>query len=165
MSRKIFKYLIYLFSLPSIGFVFMYLLRPLTEGAHDGGFFGMVFGLTVGQLIFSYWLTNLRWYFSIPFGLLLALATIFASYWTIGSIRDIYNPIKDGAFFRDPDVQLEDRLAWIFFIVLGLTSIILITGLNKLIKAENQKATLTNPIKIAKTDEVVPSFDQSPGDR
>src|SRR6187551_1281854 len=109
MNRKILKYLIYLFALPAIGFVCMYILKPLTEGAHDGGFLGMIFGLTVGQLIFSSWLTNLRWYFSIPFGLLLALVTIFISYWTIGIIRDIYNPIREGRFFRDPDEQLEAR--------------------------------------------------------
>jgi hypothetical protein len=47
MNSKFFKYLIYLAALPTIGFVFMYVLRPITEGAHDGGFLGMVFGLTV----------------------------------------------------------------------------------------------------------------------
>ena len=130
MNGKIFKYLIYVFGLPAIGFTCMYLLRPLTEGAHDGGFLGMIFGLTVGQLIFSSWLTNLRWYFSIPFGLLLAVIAIFVSYWTIGTIRDIYNPIKDERLFRDP--ELEDRLAWIFFTLLGLISVTIIAVLNKL---------------------------------
>jgi hypothetical protein len=139
MSRKIYKYLIYVLGLPATGFACMFMLRPLTEGAHDGGFLGMMFGLTVGQLIFSSWLTNLKWYFSIPFGLLLALVTIFISYRTIGTIRDIYNPIKEGGFFRDPDEQLENRLAWIFFIILGLISIILIEGLNKLIGNKIEK--------------------------
>jgi hypothetical protein len=139
MKRKIFKYFIYVFGLPAIGFTCMYLLRPLTEGAHDGGFLGMIFGLAVGQLIFSSWLTNLRWYFSIPFGLLLAVITIFISYWTIGTIRDIYNPIKDGGFFRDPDPELEDRLAWIFFILLGLISVTIVAGLNKLTGDEIKK--------------------------
>ncbi|HEY5823170.1 MAG TPA: hypothetical protein VIT44_02320 [Cyclobacteriaceae bacterium] len=139
MKGEVYKYLIYLFALPTIGFAWMFILRPLTEGAHDGGFLGMMFGLTVAQLIFSSWLTNLKWYFSIPFGLLLALVTIFISYWTIGTIRDIYNPIKDGRFFRDPDEQLENRLAWIFFIILGPISVILIEGLNKLTSRKIEK--------------------------
>ena len=139
MNGKIFKYLIYVLGLPAIGFMSMYLFRPLTAGAHDGGFLGMIFGLTVGQLIFSSWLTNLRWYYSTPFGLLLAVITIYISYWTIGTIRDIYNPIKDGGFFRDPDPELEDRLAWIFFSLLGLISVTIIAGLNKLTGDKNKK--------------------------
>jgi len=139
MNGKIFKYLIYALGLPAIGFMSMYLLRPLTAGAHDGGFLGMIFGLTVGQLIFSSWLTNLRWYYSIPFGMLLAVITIYISYWTIGTIRDVYNPIKDGGFFRDPDPGLEDRLAWIFFSLLGLISVTIIAGLNKLTGDKNKK--------------------------
>jgi hypothetical protein len=139
MNGKILKYLIYVLALPAIGFACMFMLRRVTAGAHDGGFLGMMFGLTVGQIIFSSWLTNLRWYFRILFGLLLAVVTISISFWIIGTIRDIYNPIKAGGFFRDPDEQLEDRLTWIFFIALGLISVILIVGVNKLTAEKSEK--------------------------
>jgi hypothetical protein len=143
MNGKLLKYLIYVLGLPAMGFMCMYILRPLTHGAHDGGFLGMVFGLIVGQVIFSIWLTNLRLYFSIPLGLLIAAVTIPISYWTIMTIREIYNPIRDGGYFREPDPQLENILAWIFFVVLGLTSVILVAGLNLLTgdKIERTKTT------------------------
>lgn len=139
MNQKIFKYIVYLPGLPAFGFVSMYMLRPITEGAHDGGFLGMVFGLTVAQVIFSSWLTNLKWYLSIPFGLFLAAVTIYLSFWVIGIMRDIYNPIGPGGFFRDPDEQLENKLAWVFFVVLGLSSVALIAGLNKLTNYTTEK--------------------------
>src|SRR6185436_2118235 len=132
MSSQIFKYIVYLVTLPLIGFASMYIFKPLTAGAHDGGFLGMVLGLTIGQIVSTLWLTNLKWYFSIPFGLLLAGLTIFISYWTIGTIRDIYNPIKDGSFFRAHNEELENALEWIFFIVLVLSSVLILEGVNKI---------------------------------
>lgn len=137
MKPNLLNYLIYLFALPAVGFTFMFMLRSATAGAHDGGFLGMVFGLVVGQIIFSTWLTNLRWYLSIPFGLLLAVVTIFISYWVIGTLRDIYNPIPDGRFYPPENERLENILALVFFVVLGLVSILFIEGVNKLTRRKN----------------------------
>ncbi len=60
----------------------MSIIFPLTRGAHDGGFIGMMTGLLIGQMLFSLWLLEYKWYFSIPIGLLIATVAILLSYAT-----------------------------------------------------------------------------------
>ena len=64
-------------AVPLIGFASMFLLAPLTGGAHDGGFLGMAFGLLVSQLAFAPYLIQPKG--SLAFaGALLAGLLVFA---------------------------------------------------------------------------------------
>jgi hypothetical protein len=136
MKEQVFKYLVYIITLPLIGFCSMFVLRPLTSGAHDGGFLGMVFGLIVGQIIFTSWLTDFKWYTSIFVGVIMAALTIPFSFWAIEIIKNIYFEPNQTAYYGESR-QSDFILKGIFFVVLLLTSILFLKIVDKLTEDPN----------------------------
>jgi ubiquinone/menaquinone biosynthesis C-methylase UbiE len=127
------KYLSYFIGLPIIGFACMALIFPLTRAAHDGGMFGMVLGLLLGQALFSLLLLDFKWYYCILFGIATGVLTVWAAYSVNGilmyspdGISIKYNSIvtalapKDSYGYPNEEKVLE----WTFFITFLSTSVI-----------------------------------------
>lgn len=141
MQHRIYKYLVYFIGLPLIGFMGLGLLAPLTRGAHDGGMLGMVTGLMVGQLLFSVWLLDLKWYFGMVAGLLIGIVTVWAAYSIVGfltyspdGISLKYNAVVTALAPKGPYgyPQEEKVLEWIFFVVLLSLSVLLWESVNRI---------------------------------
>ncbi len=141
IQNRVPKYVVYFIGLPTSGFTGLALLAPLTRGAHDGGLLGMVTGLLAGQLLFSLWLLDFKWYFGMMAGLLIGIVTVWAAYSIIGLLS--YSP--DGISLKQPAIitamapkdaygypQEEKVLRWIFFIVFLSLSVLLWESANRI---------------------------------
>ncbi len=108
---------------------------------------GMVTGLLVGQLLFSLWLLDFKWYFGMMAGLLIGIVTVWAAYSIVGFLT--YSP--DGMSLRYPAIitamapkdtygypQEEKVLGWIFFIVFLSLSVLLWESVNRIVKQKNK---------------------------
>lgn len=113
----------------------MFLIAPITRGAHDGGMIGMILGLMIGQIIFSIWLLDFKWYLSIPFGFIIGLLTISFSYYineqlsySPNGISIQYSPIVTSLAGKNeygyPE-NIDEIMGYIFFFNFLITSLIL----------------------------------------
>ena len=83
-SGKFVKYGLYYVSLPALGYLSMFLLRPFTKGAPDGGFLGMVIGIIIAQVFFSMAILQHKKGPRILLGLLTFVLCIAASFIIVG---------------------------------------------------------------------------------
>jgi hypothetical protein len=119
--HRLIKYLLLVIGLPAIGFITMYLVRPLTSGAHDSGFLGMILGLVIAQVFFAIWFLEVKWYFSFLIGLIIGVATVSVSFWLLWELRGNYYP-EGNPYGIDHDEALELKIRWIFFLILVPTA-------------------------------------------
>lgn len=128
-----FKYLLYLISTPTIGYVFMNMLKDGTRGAHDGGFLGMFFGLFLGQLVFTVIILKTNVLYSFFIGIGLALITILLSFLVMTSLRNLLFPeTNDLMYLIKPDPKIDLILEGVFFGSLCLISILIFELINRL---------------------------------
>lgn len=129
----IFKYLLYLICTPTIGYVFMNLLKDGTRGAHDGGFSGMFLGLFIGQLVFTIIILKTKKLYSFFIGIGLALITILLSFLVMTKLRDLLFPeTNDLLYLIKPDPKIDLILEVVFFGSLCLISIVIFELFNRL---------------------------------
>jgi|GEM_PF-6289850 len=121
---KIIKYSCYFVGLPIIGFASMKAIYPLTTGAHDGGFFGMVIGIVVGQLLFSMLLLKQGIYVRLFLGLVTSILGLVLTYLLIG-------------FFIGPRGQ-TDTVEIIFFVIYLLLGTLISETMNSFSQSKNQ---------------------------
>lgn len=129
----IFKYLLYLICTPTIGFVFMNMLKDSTRGAHDGGFLGMFIGLFIGQLVFTIIILKTKKLYSFFIGIGLALITILLSFLVMTKLREVFFPeTNDLLYLINPDPKIDLILEVVFFGSLCLISIVIFELINRL---------------------------------
>lgn len=134
MKKKIINYLIYFICLPLIGFASLFLFKNGTRGAHDGGTLAMVFGLFVGQVFFTIWLTNLKWFFGFIVGLFVGFISLVITFWTFSLLADYLITDQLSVTYFKPNPQIDLLLEIFFFAVLLLSSVLIFELINKLVK-------------------------------
>lgn len=129
----IFKYLLYLICTPTIGYVFMNMLKDATRGAHDGGFLGMFFGLFIGQLAFTIIILKTKRIYSFLIGIGVAFFTILLSFLIMTIVRNLLFPeTNDLMYLIKPDPKIDLILGVVFFGSLCLISIVIFELINRL---------------------------------
>lgn len=136
MLDKLFRYGIYIIALPASGFFFMAILKPLTAGAHDGGYLGMTFGLLLAEIVFTAWISNLRWYLGAFVGGFVGIIIIVFSFFVTTGLRGYLNQSRHSSIYVSHTDPNEILLQWIFFIVIIIASIIFLELINRFVERE-----------------------------
>lgn len=138
----IFKYILYLLCMPTIGYIFMYALKDVTRGTHDGGFLGMFIGLFIVQIVFTMVILNISKIYSFLIGMGLAFITILLSFLTMTFLRGVLFPETNDLFYLvQPDPKIDMILEVVFFGSLCLMSILMFTLINRLTATKNDSNT------------------------